>query len=234
MAFETARWRAYHLPQRCQLQTGSQRRRFALAVKDQREQREQRVNEAIRIREVRVIGAEGEQLGIMPTVQALDLARAQGLDLVEVAPNARPPVAKMLDYGRFKYEQSKREREGRRRQKGSALHQIKMRPNIGRHDMEAKGRTAARLLRNGDKVKISITFRGREITHRDIGKERIQEMLETLEQNDVPTVIEKPISTEGRFMSVIVAEDKVKAKAIAEANAAAESENHAQQAEATS
>jgi translation initiation factor IF-3 len=173
---------------------------------------------------VRVIGAEGEQLGIMPTIQALDIARAQGLDLVEVAPNARPPVAKMLDYGRFKYEQSKREREGRRRQKGASLHQIKMRPNIGKHDMEAKGRTAARLLRNGDKVKISIMFRGREITHREIGRERIQEMLETLERNEVPTVIEKPISTEGRFMSVIVAEDKVKAKAMANAKAASATE----------
>ena len=156
----------------------------------------------------------------MPTPQALDLARAQGLDLVEVAPNARPPVAKMLDYGRFKYEQSKREREGRRRQKTASLHQVKMRPNIGKHDMEAKSRTAARLLRNGDKVKISIMFRGREITHRDIGRERIHEMLETLERIEVPTVIEKPISTEGRFMSVIVAEDKAKAKALAEAKAA--------------
>ncbi len=204
--------------------TGSQRRSIPLAVKDQREHKEQRVNEAIRIREVRVIGDEGEQLGVMPTVQALDLARAQGLDLVEVAPNARPPVARMMDYGRFKYEQSKREREGRRRQKGASLHQIKMRPNIGKHDMEAKGRTAARLLRNGDKVKISIMFRGREITHRDIGQERIYEMLDTLEQNEVPTVIEKPISTEGRFMSVIVAEDKAKAKAMADAKAAESSE----------
>ena len=194
----------------------SQQRRPPLAVKDQREQREQRVNEAIRIREVRVIGSEGEQLGIMPTYQALDLARAQGLDLVEVAPNARPPVAKMLDYGRYKYEQSKREREGRRRQKTAALHQVKMRPNIGKHDMEAKGRIAARLLRNGDKVKISVMFRGREITHREIGQERIQEMLDLLAANDVPTLIEKPIATEGRFMSVIVAEDKVKAKALAE------------------
>ncbi len=194
----------------------SQQRRPPLAVKDQREQREQRVNEAIRIREVRVIGSEGEQLGIMPTYQALDLARAQGLDLVEVAPNARPPVAKMLDYGRYKYEQSKREREGRRRQKTAALHQVKMRPNIGKHDMEAKGRIAARLLRNGDKVKISVMFRGREITHREIGQERIQEMLDLLAANDVPTLIEKPIATEGRFMSVIVAEDKAKAKALAE------------------
>ena len=171
-----------------------------------------------------MIGSEGEQLGIMPTGQALDLAQAQGLDLVEVAPNARPPVAKMLDYGRYKYEQSKREREGRRRQKTASLHQVKMRPNIGKHDMEAKGRTAARLLRNGDKVKISVMFRGREITHREIGQERIQEMLDTLAENDVPTVVEKPITTEGRFMSVIVVEDKAKAKAIADAKVAAETE----------
>ena len=171
-----------------------------------------------------MIGSEGEQLGIMPTPQALDLARAQGLDLVEVAPNARPPVAKMLDYGRFKYEQSKREREGRRRQKTASLHQIKMRPNIGKHDMEAKGRTAARLLRNGDKVKISVMFRGREITHRDIGHERIQEMLETLDQNDVPDGDRKADLDRGRFMSVIVVEDKAKAKAIADAKAAAAAE----------
>ena len=169
---------------------------------------------------MRVIGAEGEQLGIMPTSQALDLAQGQGLDLVEVAPGARPPVTRMMDYGRFKYEQSKREREGRRRQKAASLHQIKMRPNIGRHDMEAKGRTAARLLRNGDKVKISVMFRGREITHREIGRERIEEMLETLAENDVKTVIEKPISVEGRFMSVIVTEDKAKGRMVQNTKAA--------------
>lgn len=171
----------------------------------------------IRVREVRVIGSDGEQLGIMPTMQALDLARAQGLDLVEVAANARPPVARMLDYGRFKYEQSKREREGRKRQRGGSLHEVKMRPNIGRHDVEAKSRTATRLLRAGDKVKITIQFRGREITHRDIGQERIEEMLDVLENAGMPVVIEKPLSTEGRFMSVIVAEDKARAKAAAQA-----------------
>ena len=176
----------------------------------------------IRVREVRVIGNDGEQLGVMPTAQALDLARAQALDLVEVAANARPPVARMLDYGRFKYEQSKREREGRRRQKGSSLHEVKMRPNIGRHDVEAKARTATRLLRQGDKVKISVMFRGREITHREIGRERIEEMLEVLEETGVPVVIEKPVSTEGRFMSVIVVEDKAKAMAAARAAEQAE------------
>lgn len=181
----------------------------------------------IRVYEIRVIGDDGAQLGVMPTRQALDLARAQGLDLVEVAPNAQPPVCKMLDFGRFKYEQSKREREGRKRQKGASLHEVKMRPNIGRHDMEAKGRTAARLLRQGDKVKISVMFRGREITHREIGVERIDEMLETLSESGVPVVVERPITTEGRFMSVIVAEDKAAAKR-AEAEPAESEPAHAE------
>lgn len=178
-------------------------------------------------REVRVIGSEGEQLGVMPTRQALDLASAQGLDLVEVAPTARPPVARMLDYGRFKYEQSKREREGRRRQKNASLHTIKMRPNTGRHDVLAKSRIAARLLHNGDKVKIQVQFRGREITHREVGVERIHEMLDILDEQNVPIAVEKPISTEGRFMSVIVVEDKAKAKAIADAKASSEAEEAA-------
>ena len=163
--------------------------------------------------EVRVIGEDGTQLGVMPTMQALDLAHAQGLDLVEVAPDARPPVVRMLDYGKFKYEQAKREREGRRRQKGASLHEIKMRPNIGRSDMDAKRRRASRFLEAGDKVKISVQFRGREITHREIGVERIEEMLSALDEDGVPVVREKPLSTEGRFMSVIVAADKPKIEA---------------------
>lgn len=162
---------------------------------------------------MRVISDDGTQLGVMPTRQALDLASAQGLDLVEVAPDARPPVVRMLDYGKFKYEQSKREREGRKRQKGASLHEIKMRPNIGRSDMDAKRKRASRFLEAGDKVKISVQFRGREITHREIGVERIEEMLSALDEDGMPIVREKPISTEGRFMSVIVAADKPKLEA---------------------
>ena len=160
-----------------------------------------------------MIGDDGSQLGVMPTVRALDLARAQGLDLVEVAPDAQPPVVRMMDYGKFKYEQAKREREGRKRQKGASLHEIKMRPNIGRSDMDAKRRRANRFLEAGDKVKISVMFRGREITHREIGAERIEEMLTALNDDGMPIVLEKPISTEGRFMSVIVAADKPKLEA---------------------
>ncbi len=181
------------------------------------------MNDAIRVREVRVIGDDGAQLGVMPTAQALDIARGQGLDLVEVAPDARPPVVRMLDYGKFKYEQAKREREGRKRQKGSSLHEIKMRPNIGRSDMDAKRRRATRFLEAGDKVKISVMFRGREITHREIGAERIEEMLNALDEDGIPVVLERPISTEGRFMSVIVAADKAKVEARAREAAAAES-----------
>lgn len=180
--------------------------------------------------EVRVIGEDGTQLGVMPTIQALDLARAQGLDLVEVAPDARPPVARMLDYGKFKYEQAKREREGRRRQKSASLHEIKMRPNIGRSDMDAKRRRASRFLEAGDKVKISVQFRGREITHREIGVERIEEMLSAIDEDGIPVVREKPISTEGRFMSVIVAADKPKIEARAR-QAAEEAAEEAAEAE---
>lgn len=191
------------------------------------------MNDAIRVREVRVIGDDGAQLGVMPTAQALDLASGQGLDLVEVAPDAQPPVVRMLDYGKFKYEQAKREREGRKRQKGASLHEIKMRPNIGRSDLDAKRRRACRFLEAGDKVKISVQFRGREITHREIGVERIEEMLSAIDENGLPVVLEKPISTEGRFMSVIVAADKSKLEARARQQAEAEAEGVAESAEAT-
>ncbi len=192
--------------------------------------REQRVNDAIRVSQVRVIGSDGAQLGVMPTGQALDLARGQGLDLVEVAAEARPPVVRMLDYGKFKYEQAKREREGRKRQKGASLREIKMRPNIGQSDMDAKRRRASRFLAAGDKVKISVQFRGREITHREIGAERIEEMLSALDDDGVPLILEKPISTEGRYMSVIVAADKPKleARARQQAEVQAEAQTEAQ------
>ena len=193
--------------------------------------REQRVNDAIRVPQVRVIGDDGSQLGVMPTRQAQDLARAQGLDLVEVAAEARPPVVRMLDYGKFKYEQAKREREGRKRQKGASLREIKMRPNIGQSDMDAKRRRASRFLEAGDKVKISVMFRGREITHREIGAERIQEMLSALDEDGLPLVLEKPISTEGRYMSVIVAADKPKLEARARQRAEAEAAEQERAAE---
>ena len=177
---------------------------------------EHRLNERIRVREVRVIDADGEQLGVMETEKALELAREQGLDLVEVASTARPPVTRILDYGKFKYEQAKRENEGRKKQSRVVLREVKMKPSIGKHDMDFKLRTAAKLLRAGDKVKLTVMFRGREITHPEIGRGRIREMMERLEAEEyLPLVVEKNLGMEGRFMSVIVAEDKVKAAALA-------------------
>ena len=179
--------------------------------------REHRINDRIRVREVRVIGDDGEQLGVMPTEQAIQTARDKGLDLVEVASSAKPPVVRILDYGRFKYEQSKRESEGRKKQARVVLREVKISPNIGKHDMDFKTRTAAKLLRQGDKVKITVMFRGREITHPNIGRQRITTMMEQLESDGLPLNVEKNISMEGRFMSVIVAEDKVKAASLAKA-----------------
>lgn len=157
----------------------------------------------------------GEQLGVMPTDQALALAQQRGLDLVEVAPTAQPPVCRILDYGKFKYEQSKRDSEGRKKQRNASLREVKVRPNIGKHDRDFKIRTAAKLLREGDKVKLTVQFRGREITHPEIGRDRLQEMMAAIEADGIPVLIEKPVSMEGRFMSVIVAEDKAKAAALA-------------------
>lgn len=176
---------------------------------------EHRLNERIRVPEVRVIDDVGEQLGVLPTEQALQIARDRGLDLVEVAPTARPPVTRILDYGKFKYEQAKKESEGRKKQARVVLREVKMKPNIGKHDMDFKLRTAAKLLRAGDKVKLTVMFRGREITHPEIGRGRIQTMMQRLgEEEDLPLVVEKNLGMEGRFMSVIVAEDKVRSAAL--------------------
>ena len=182
--------------------------------------------------EVRVIDDVGEQLGVLPTEQALQIARDRGLDLVEVAPTARPPVTRILDYGKFKYEQAKKESEGRKKQTRVVLREVKMKPSIGQHDMDFKLRTAAKLLRAGDKVKLTVMFRGREITHPNIGRGRIQTMMQRLEEEEnLPLSVEKNLGMEGRFMSVIVAEDKVRAAALVrereEAEAATASEAEA-------
>ena len=164
---------------------------------------------------MRVIDENGEQMGVLLTEDALRMAEERGLDLVEVAANAQPPVTRILDYGRFKYEQAKRENEGRKKQKNVLLREVKMRPNIGLHDKAFKTRTAAKLLREGDKVKITIRFRGREITHPELGRERIREMMEALEADGIPLLVERPVGMEGRTMFAIVAPDKVRAAALA-------------------
>jgi len=171
-----------------------------------------RVNEGIRAKEVRLVGEKGEQLGIVPLSQALETARKHNLDLVEVAATAAPPVCRLLDYGKYKYEQTKKERELRRSQRASLLREVRLRPKIGDHDFEAKTRSVRRLLEEGDKVKVIVRFRGREITHPELGWRLLQRMAESLKE--VASIDRQP-SMENRWMSIIlspVSTEKAKAK----------------------
>ena len=147
------------------------------------------------------MGEKGEQLGIMPLVQAWEVARKHNLDLVEVASTAVPPVCRLLDYGKYRYEQAKKEREARKGQKVSLLREIRMRPKIGDHDFEAKARSVRKLLEGGHKVKVTILFRGREITHPEIGSKLLQRMSELL--SEVASVDGQPLM-EGRRMNVVL------------------------------
>ena len=163
--------------------------------------RKLRINERIRAREVRLVGEKGEQLGIMPLNQALETARKKNLDLVEVAATAVPPVCRLLDYGKYKYEQTKKERELKRSQRVSLLRQVRLRPKIGGHDFEAKTRSARKLLDNGDKVMVSVFFRGREVTHPEIGWRLLQNMAESLKE--VASIEKQPV-LEGKRMNMIL------------------------------
>jgi translation initiation factor IF-3 len=160
-----------------------------------------RINQGIRAREIRLVGEKGEQLGIMSVSQALELARRHDLDLVEVAPTATPPVCRLLDYGKYKYEQSKKEREQRRNQRVSLLREVRLRPKIDPHDFESKARSVKKLLGEGDKVKVTVRFRGREITHPEIGWGLLQRMTESLQ--GVAAIARQPI-IEGRSMTLIL------------------------------
>jgi translation initiation factor IF-3 len=161
-----------------------------------------RINEMIRAREVRLVGEKGEQLGIMPLSQALETAKKHNLDLVEVAPTATPPVCRLLDYGKYKYEQAKKEQEIKRKsQKVSLLREIRLRPKIGNHDFEAKARSARKLLADGAKVKVTILFRGREVTHPELGWKLLQRMTETL--NETASLARQPVM-EGKRMDIIL------------------------------
>ena len=148
-----------------------------------------------------MVGDKGEQLGIMTVPQALELARKSGLDLVEVAPTATPPVVRMLDYGKFKYEQTKKERQARKAQKVIALREIRLSPKIGEHDLEFKVRSIKELLADGDKVKVTVRFRGREITHADLGWKLLQKVVKILEG---AAAVEKQAVMEGRRMFIVL------------------------------
>jgi translation initiation factor IF-3 len=172
-----------------------------------------RVNRGITAREVRLVGEKGEQLGIMPLSQAQETARKHNLDLVEVAPTAVPPVCRLLDYGKYRYEQAKKEREQRKSQKVSLLREVRLRPKIGDHDFEAKARIARKLLEGGDRVKVTVRFRGREITHPEIGWKLLQRMTESLQ--GAAAIARQPVMEE-RNMNVILLPLAQKAKTEAE------------------
>ena len=158
-----------------------------------------RINEQIRVREVRLIDDEGEQKGIVPTIEALRMAKEQELDLVEVAPQANPPVCKILDYGKYRFEQEKKLRDSKKNQKQLKLKEIRMQPKIGSGDLDFKSKHIQEFLTEGNKVKVTIRFRGRELAHTELGYDVLKEVLKRL--ND-EYVIEKQPAMEGRFMSM--------------------------------
>jgi translation initiation factor IF-3 len=160
------------------------------------------VNEAIRAREVRLIGPDGNQLGVVPLREALRIAQEANLDLVNVAPTAKPPVCRIMDYGKYKYEQAKKEREARRNQKVIEVKEVRFSSTIEEHDFQTKLRNVRKFLQSGDKVKCSIRFRGREITHSEIGQQVLERLASLCE--DISTVERKP-KIEGRSMIMILA-----------------------------
>jgi translation initiation factor IF-3 len=137
-----------------------------------------RVNDRIRATEIRLIGAEGENIGLITPERAMVLAEAAGLDLVEISPNATPPVAKIMDFGKYKYETQKKESEARKKQKIIEIKEIKFRPNTDTHDYEVKMRSVTKFLEGGDKVKITLRFRGREMAHADLGRKLLERVAE--------------------------------------------------------
>ena len=139
------------------------------------------MNDRIRCPEIRLIGAEGENLGVLSPIRALELAEQAGLDLVEISPTAEPPVCKIMDFGKFKYETQKREAEARKKQKIIEIKEVKFRPNTDTHDYEVKMRSVTKFLENGDKVKVTLRFRGREMAHQNLGRELLERVAADVE-----------------------------------------------------
>ena len=161
----------------------------------------QRVNEMIRVREVRLIDDEGNQKGIVPTLEALKLAKEKDLDLVEVSPNANPPVCKILDYGKYRFEQEKKLRESKKNQKVLKLKEIRMQPKIGPGDLDTKAKHVQEFLDEGDKVKVTIRFRDRELAHTEFGYDVLNEVLKRLTS---AYVVEKAPAMDGKTMSMTI------------------------------
>lgn len=159
------------------------------------------MNEQIRDPEIRVVGENGEQLGIMSSAEALNKAREMGLDLIKIAPNAKPPVCKIVDYGKYRYEQIRREKDAKKKQKVTEVKEIRLSPNIDVNDLNTKANQARKFITKGDKVKVALRFRGREMAHVNTGREIIDGFVEKL--SDCATV-DKPAKMEGRSLIVIL------------------------------
>jgi len=160
------------------------------------------VNKKIRAKEVRLIDADGKQLGVVPFMEALATAKSQGLDLVEVAPNVAPPVCRIMDYGRYKYQQNKKLQEAKKRQSTFQVKEIKLRPRTGEHDFQVKMRHAKRFLDNRDKVKITVIFRGREMAYTNLGRALLDRVIEQTEEY---AVVEQGARREGRILVMVLA-----------------------------
>jgi translation initiation factor IF-3 len=165
------------------------------------------INEQIRDRELRVIDDEGNQLGLMSAKEAQRIARDKNLDLVKIAPKAKPPVCKIIDYGKFRYEQAKRDKEAKKKQNIISIKEVRLSPNIEQHDINTKTKHAKKFLSNGDKVKVSVRFRGREMAHTAVGKDILLKFAKSLEEI---AEIEKPPKMEGRSMVMFLTQKKVK------------------------
>jgi len=163
------------------------------------------INEQIRDREVRLIGANGDQLGIVSSREAQKIADEAGLDLVKIAPNAKPPVCKVIDYGKYRYEQARKEKDAKKKQKTVELKEIRLSPNIEANDLNTKMNAAKKFLAKGNKVKITLRFRGREMAHMNASKHILDDFAENLAE---VSVVEKAPKQEGRNISMVLAEKK--------------------------
>lgn len=165
-----------------------------------------RINENIRIREVRLIDENGEQLGVLPTREALQKAQDVGLDLVEVSPNANPPVCRIIDYGKYKFEQEKKLRESKKKQTVIKNKEVRMQPKIEEHDLSFKTKMIGKFLKEGNKVKVTIRFRGRELAHKDRGRDLLNKILSILDEDNIAYNVDKKIAMEGKMMSMILSQ----------------------------
>ena len=173
--------------------------------------RQLRINERIRISQVRVIAADGAQLGVMNPVDATKLAREQGLDLVEVAPQVNPPVCRIMDFNKFRYEEQRREREAKKKHHVAKLKEVKFKPHIEEHDYKVKLDMLKRFLIRGDQAKVTMVYRGRELAHTELGRKILDRLIDDLK---ALSRVERNPALDGRFMTMVIGPDRDKIKAI--------------------